>query len=152
MGASRAATTPTVRVYDASGRERDLAWAQHYYGSWVEFTQPSAGGCYRIVELREQSGPSNIDVTILDQNGNPVPNMMLRFDWPAGEVNQATNMEGKVGFALGPGSYIHDREVGGPHTIRVVCEHPSDVARNFGMLAGTPHDHLNIVFQFVPGG
>jgi CRP-like cAMP-binding protein len=145
-----AAAAPTVRVYDASGRERDLAWAQHYYGSWVEFAQPANGGCYRIVELREQSGPSNIDVTILDENGNPVPNMMLQFDWPAGEVNQATNQEGKVGFALGPGSYIHDREVGGPHTIRVVCEYPSDVARNFGMLAGTPHDHLNIVYQFVP--
>jgi CRP-like cAMP-binding protein len=147
-----AAAAPTVRVYDRYGAERDLAWAQHYYGAWIEYGQPANGGCYRIVELREQSGPSNIDVTVLDENGNLVPNLTLRFDWPAGEVSQATNAEGKVGFALGPGSYIHDREVGGPHTIRAVCEYPSDVARNFGMLAGTPHDHLNIVFQFVPTG
>jgi CRP-like cAMP-binding protein len=151
MGASRA-TAPQVKVYDRNGLVRDLAWAQHYYGAWIQFAQPMGGACYRVVELRERSGPSNIDVTILDENGMPVPNMMLRFDWPGGEVEQATNGEGKVGFPLGPGSYIYDREVGGPHTIRVVCEHPSDVASNFGMLAGTPHDHLDIVFQMVRRG
>jgi CRP-like cAMP-binding protein len=151
MAASRA-TAPEVKVYDRYGLVRDLAWAQHYYGAWIEFGQPKGGACYRVVELTERSGPSNIDVTVLDENGEPVPNMMLLFDWPGGEVQQATNVEGKVGFALGPGSYIYDREVGGPHTIRVVCEHPSDVASNFGMLAGTPHDHLDIVFQMVRPG
>ena len=151
MGASRL-PEPTVRVVDADGRERDLAWVQHTYGSWIEFAQPAGGGCYRIVELRERIGPSNIDVWVLDETGNPVPNMMLRFDWPAGEVDQATNTEGKVGFALGMGSYIHDPHAGGPHTIRAVCEYPSDVARNFGMLAATNHRHLDIVIQFVPTG
>ncbi len=102
------------------------------------------------MELKERIGPSNIDVWILDENGDPVPNMMLRFDWPEGEVEQATNGEGKVGFPLGMGSYIHDRQFGGPHSIRVVCEHPSDVARAFGMLAATNHRHLDVVFQFVP--
>lgn len=151
MGAPSAAP-PEVRVFDTSGRPRDLAWAQHYYGAWVEFAQPAGGACMRVVELRERSGPSNIDVWVLDENGEPVPNMLLRFDWPGGEVQQPTNAEGKVGFALGPGSYIYDREVGGPHTIQLVCEYPSDVARNFGMLAGTPHDHLDIVFQLVRTG
>ncbi len=150
MGAARAA--PEVRVLDRYGMVRDLAWAQHYYGTWIEFTQPARGACYRIVELRERSGPSNIDVTVLDENGDPMPNVMLHFDWPGGEVQQATNGEGKVGFALGPGSYIYDREVGGPHCIRVLSDYPSDVARNCGMLAGTPHDHLDIVMQLVRTG
>lgn len=148
MGAART-STPTVRVFDASGRARDLAWAQRSYGAWIESGQPSGGACYRIVELRERSGPSNIDVLVLSENGEPVPNITVRFDWPDGAVTEDTNLEGRVGFALGMGSYIHDREVGGPHTIQVLCEHPSDIARNFGMLAGTPHDHLDIVFQLV---
>ncbi len=150
MGTARGA--PEVRVLDRYGMARDLAWAQHYYGTWIEFSQPGGGACYRIVELRERSGPSNIDVTVLDQNGDPMPNVMLYFDWPGGEVQQATNGEGKVGFALGPGSYIYDREVGGPHSIRVLSDYPSDVARNCGMLAGTPHDHLDIVMQLVRTG
>ncbi len=149
MSAARA-PMPTVRVVDANGLQRDLAWVRDTYGSYVEFGQPAGGGYYRIVELKERIGPSNIDVWILDENGDPVPNMMLRFDWPEGEVEQATNGEGKVGFPLGMGSYIHDRQFGGPHSIRVVCEYPSDVARAFGMLAATNHRHLDVVFQFVP--
>ena len=151
MAASRA-TAPEVKVYDRYDLVRDLAWAQHYYGAWIEFAQPGGGESYRIVELRERSGPSNIDVTVLDENGDPAPNVMLHFNWPGGEVQQATNGEGKVGFALGPGSYIYDREVGGPHCIRVLSDYSSDVARNCGMLAGTPHDHLDIVFQLMRTG
>jgi CRP-like cAMP-binding protein len=151
MGAGRAAA-PTVKVFDMNGRPQDLDWANRKYGAWIEFAQPVAGTCFRLVEMRERSGPSNIDVWLLDENGDPIPNMTVRFDWPGEEVVQATNAEGKVGFALGMGSYIHDARVGGPHTIRVLCEHPSDVARNMGHLAGTPHDHLDIVFQLVRSG
>jgi CRP-like cAMP-binding protein len=151
MGSARVAA-PTVRVYDMDGLPRDLEWANSKYGGWIDTAQPSGGACFRIVELRERSGPSNIDVWVLDENGSPIPNMMLRFDWPGEEVLQATNAEGKVGFALGMGSYIYDAHVGGPHTIRVVCEYPSDVAMNWGHLAGTPHDHLDITYQLVRSG
>ncbi len=150
MGAGRA-SAPEVRVVDMDGRPRDLAWAQAKYGSWVEFAQCVGGTCYRLVELRERSGPSNIDIWVQDENGNPLPNVMVRVDWPGGEWPHPTNTEGKVGFGMGMGSYIHDCRVGGPHTIQVVGEYPSDEARNFGMLAGTPHDHLDLVFQLVRG-
>jgi hypothetical protein len=151
MGSARAAA-PTVKVYDMNGLPRDLDWANRKYGAWIEFAQPSAGTCFRLVEMRERSGPSNIDVWLKDENGNPIPNMTVRFDWPGDEVVQATNAEGKVGFPLGRGSYIYDARVGGPHTIKVLCEYPSDVARNMGHLAGTPHDHLDITFQLVRQG
>jgi CRP-like cAMP-binding protein len=151
MGAGRTAA-PTVSVYDMDGLPRDLDYVNSKYGGWIDFAQPSGGACFRIVELKERSGPSNIDVWVLDENGEPIPNMMLRFDWPGEEVTQATNAEGKVGFALGMGSYIYDPRVGGPHTIRVVCEYPSDVAMNWGHLAGTPHDHFDIVYQLVRSG
>jgi hypothetical protein len=151
MGSARAAA-PTVKVYDMNGLPRDLDWANSKYGGWIDQAQPSGGACFRIVELRERSGPSNIDVWVLDESGSPIPNMMLRFDWPGEEITQVTNAEGKVGFALGMGSYIYDARVGGPHTIRVVCEYPSDVAMNWGHLAGTPHDHLDITYQLVRSG
>ncbi len=151
MGTGRV-TTPTVRVYDMDGIPRDLDWANSKYGGWIDYGQPSGGACFRIVELKERSGPANIDVWVLDEDGNPMPNMMLRFDWPGEEVLQATNVEGKVGFALGMGSYIYDPRVGGPHTVRLECEYPSDVAMNWGHLAGTPHDHLDIVFQLARSG
>ncbi len=151
MGAGKAAP-PTVRVFDMNGQPQDLDWANQKYGAWIEFAQPSGGACFRIVELRERSGPANIDVWLKDESGNPMPGMTLRFDWPGEEVLQMTNTEGKVGFALGMGSYIYDPHVGGPHTIRVICEYPSDVARNWGHLAGTPHDHLDIVYQLVRSG
>jgi hypothetical protein len=151
MGAGRAAA-PTVRVYDMNGLPQNLDWANQKYGGWIDYGQPSGGACFRIVELKERSGPSNIDVWVKDENGNPLPNITLRFDWPGEEVFQATDVEGKVGFALGMGSYIYDARVGGPHTIRLECEYPSDVAMNWGHLAGTPHDHLDIVYQLVRSG
>jgi hypothetical protein len=147
-----AAKPPPVTVLDRDGRVRDLAWANRTYGGWIEYAGPAAGSCFRIVELEEISGPSSVDVLVLDEDKNPVPNMLVRFDWPGGLVEQPTNQEGKVGFGMGHDSYILDPTVGGAHTLRVVCEHPSDVARNWGMLAATPHDHLNIVFQLVRTG
>jgi CRP-like cAMP-binding protein len=144
-----AARPPTVKVFDRNGIQRDLAWAQQTYGGWIEYAQPAAGACFRIVELDEISGPSSVEVLVLDEDGNPASNMMVRFGWPGDTTEQPTNGEGKVGFGMGHDSYVLDPNIGGAHTLQVVCEHPSDVARNWGMLAGTPHDHLNIVFQLV---
>jgi len=136
------------------GLPRDLDWARSKYGSWVEFAQPAGGGCYRVVELQERSGPSNIDVWVLDEAGNPIPNTLVRVEWPGGEDVKATALDGKrdPGFALGPGCYIHDPRYGGAITISIEGPYPSDQARNLGMLAGTPHDHLDIVFKLVRTG
>jgi hypothetical protein len=80
-----------------------------------------------------------------------MPNVMVRVEWPGGEDVQPCGLEGKrdPGFALGPGCYIHDPKVGGAITISVDGQYPSDKARNMGMLAGTPHDHLEVVFKLV---
>jgi len=151
MGAGMAAG-PTVEVFDMNGQPRDLAWVQGKYGSFLEFAQPAGGGIYRIVELREHSGPAAIDVWVLDENGNPTPGVMVRFEWPGDGVEQLTEWDGKRGFGLGPGTYIHDPKVGGACCISIVGEYPSDRGRNLGHLAGTPHDHIDIVFQLVRTG
>jgi hypothetical protein len=151
MGAGRPAA-PTVRVFDMNGQPRDLAWVQEKYGSFLEFAQPAGGGIYRIVELREHSGPAAIDVWVLDQNGSPMPGVMVRFEWPGEQVDQPTEADGKRGFGLGPGTYILDAHVGGACIVSILGEYPSDRARNLGHLAGTPHDHIDVVFQLVRSG
>jgi hypothetical protein len=151
MGAGRPAA-PTVRVFDMDGQPRDLAWVQQKYGSFLEFAQPAGGGIYRIVELREHSGPASIDVYVLDENGAPMPNVMIRFEWPGDGVEQPTEADGKRGFGLGPGTYILDAHVGGACCISVISQYPSDRARNMGHLAGTPHDHIDVVYQLVHTG
>jgi CRP-like cAMP-binding protein len=151
MGAARPAA-PTVKVYDMNGVPRDLAWMQSKYGSFLEFAQPAGGGIYRIVEIREHSGPASIDVWVLDENDTPIPGVMIRFEWPGGYVEQPTEQDGKRGFGLGPGTYILDPKVGGACCISVVGQYPSDRARNMGHLAGTPHDHLDVVFKVVHTG
>jgi hypothetical protein len=151
MGAGRPAA-PTVRVFDMDGQPRDLAWVQQKYGSFLEFSQPAGGGIYRIVELREHSGPAAIDVWVLDHNSSAMPGVMVRFEWPGDHVDQPTEADGKRGFGLGPGTYIHDPHVGGACIVSILGEYPSDRARNLGHLAGTPHDHLDVVFQLVRSG
>jgi len=151
MGAGRSAA-PTVRVFDMNGQPRDLAWVQQKYGSFLEFAQPAGGGIYRIVELTEHSGPASIDVHVADQNGSPMPNVMIRFEWPGDRVEQPTEADGKRGFGLGPGTYILDAHVGGACCVSVVGQYPSDRARNLGHLAGTPHDHIDVVYQLVRSG
>lgn len=153
MAAARPAP-PSVTVTDMDGLARDLDWARSKYGAWVEFAQPRGGGCYRLVELRERSGPSNIDVWVLDEAGNPMPNALVRVEWPAGDDIKPTALDGKrdPGFALGPGCYIHDPKYGGAITISIEGQYPSDEARNLGMLAGTPHDHFDLVFKLVRTG
>ena len=151
MGAGRAAP-PSVQVFDMDGLPRDLAWAQSKYGSFLEFAQPAGGGIYRIVEIREHSGPASIDVWVLDQNGSPMPGVMIRFEWPGEYVEQPTEQDGKRGFGLGPGTYILDARVGGACGISVVGQYPSDRARNMGHLAGTPHDHLDVVYKLIRTG
>ena len=150
-GAGRAAP-PSVQVYDMNGVQRDLAWAQSKYGSFLEFAQPAGGGIYRIVEIREHSGPAAIDVWVLDENGTPMPGVMIRFEWPGDGVEQPTEQDGKRGFGLGPGTYILDAKVGGACCISVVGQYPSDRARNMGHLAGTPHDHLDVVYKLIRTG
>jgi CRP-like cAMP-binding protein len=151
MGAGRSAA-PTVRVFDMDGQPRDLAWVQEKYGSFLEFAQPAGGGVYRIVELREHSGPASIDVYVKDQNGSPMPNVMIRFEWPGDHVDQPTEADGKRGFGLGPDTYIFDPHVGGACIVSVLGQYPSDRARNLGHLAGTPHDHIDVYYQLVLSG
>ncbi|MFH1438290.1 MAG: hypothetical protein ABIJ56_21455 [Pseudomonadota bacterium] len=152
-------------VFDMEGVERDLAWLAAEYGSQFQRADMERicvpGGVYRLTEFREREGPSNIDVTVFDEGGSPIASLPVAFYWPdAPETSREdewypvkftgiTNDEGRVGFALGGGSY-HGPGEGGPHAIWVSDEtYPGDLADRLGMLVGTNHRHLDLTFVLM---
>lgn len=142
-------TPGTVVVYDMYGNVRDLNWAWEKYGVWIEEASPGPdGSVFRIVELREQSGPANIDVWVLGEGGGPMAGVTVRKSWPDGQVEQTTDLDGRTGFGMGGGDK-HPEGTSGALSFEVVASVPSDVGRGFGWLGGTEHDHLNIVFRLM---
>lgn len=125
---------------------------------------------YRLIELWEQSGNSSLKTQVLDEHGNPIPNIgvafywpdapdppepetkVTSFDWHRNFIHGPTNVNGDVGPGMGHGAY-HGRGEGGPHAVWVrEWQIPSDICEKLGMLAGTPHDHLDQKFQLMIAG
>jgi hypothetical protein len=134
-----------LKVYDMYGVERTYQWAVDKYGVHVE---QISGWAYHCVELRERTGPSSVDVWVYQSNGSPAVNVRVEFYWPSGMDVQYTEASGRVGFAYGPGSYIYDPAVGGPHWLVVKDASSCDAVSRLGMLAGTPHDHLDVSYKY----
>jgi hypothetical protein len=72
----------------------------------------------------------------------------VEFHLPGDLAVGYTDAAGRVGFAYGPGSYIHDPAAGGPHWLVVKNPSSCDAVSRLGMLAGTVHDHLNVSYRF----
>ena len=144
-----ATPTPTgpvgLKVYDMYGVERSYEWAVQKYGVLV---QQRSGWSYHCVELRERSGPSSLDVWVYRANGLPASGVRAEFHWPGDMAVQYTDTSGKAGFGYGPGSWIYDPAVGGPHWLVIANETSCDAVSRLGMLAGTPHDHLDVSYRY----
>jgi len=134
-----------LKVYDVYGVERTYEWAVQKYGVRVE---QISGWAYHCVELRERSGPSSLEVWVYQSDGLPASNVRVEFHWPGDMAVEYTETSGKAGFGYGPGSWIYDPAVGGPHWLVVVNETSCDAVSRLGMLAGTPHDHLDVSFRY----
>lgn len=133
-----------LRVYDMYGVERSYQWAVDKYGVLVE---QIGGWAYHCVELRERSGPSSLDVWVFRADGLPAPNVRVEFYWPTGMDVRYTEASGKAGFGYGPGSWIWDPTVGGPHWLVVNSASTCDAVSRLGMLAMTNHDHLDVSYR-----
>ncbi len=163
---------PTPRAPCAAG---DMAWVATEYGMeltraddpWVD----AHGAVYRLIALVERLGPSNIDVFVVDQDGAPIADTPVAFyydslrnparpdEWYPVKVEAITDVQGRAGFALGPGAYLDTCGGGGPHAIWVSepgvapdTTVASDLADRLGMLGGTNHRHLDLLFQRVSPG
>jgi lysozyme len=163
-----------IKVFDASGTERDWAWVLAEFGPLnLRLAEPVAmadGSLQKValVEVREQFGPANINVNLDNLDGSPVAGINVAWYWPDAPLlpaippptsvweNRAhygpTNSEGVIGFALSSDAYYYwpDRNEAGPHGIWVLAPgHPSDGLFGLGMIAGTDHRHLNLRFKVV---
>lgn len=134
-----------LKVYDMYGVERTYQWAVNKYGVLVE---QIGGLAYHCVELRERSGPSSLDVWVYRADGLPAPNVRVEFHWPCDMAVAYTEATGKAGFGYGPGSWIYDPAVGGPHWLVIENTSSCDAVSRLGMLAGTPHDHLDVSYRY----
>jgi hypothetical protein len=134
-----------LKVYDVDGIERTYQWAVNKYGVRVE---QIGGWGYHCVELRERSGPSSVEVWVYEANGLPAGNVRVEFHWPGDMAVAYTESSGKAGFGYGPGSWITDPAVGGPHWLVVDDTSNCDAVSRLGMLAGTPHDHLDVSYRY----
>lgn len=143
----------------------DMAWVATEYGSEVRRAE-AAGEVYRLVEIAERVGPSSIDVFVVDGGGAPLEGITVAFTWPdapnpsrpdewyPGKVTATTDDRGRAGFSLAASAYLSSCGGGGPHAIWVSMQGatpdtsiPSDLADRLGMLGGTNHRHLDLMFQ-----
>ena len=151
----------------------DMTWAVAEYGVEIgrfsDEALAAAGHGYRLVELSEREGPSNIDVFVVDELGDPIAGLPVAFyfstapdpsnpdEWYPVKVSGVTEVDGRVGFALTASAYLDACGGGGPHAIWVSepgaapqTTIPSDLADRLGMLGGTNHRHLDLLFQRTP--
>jgi hypothetical protein len=153
----------------------DMTWVGSEYGSEVQRADSAwadeHGAVYRLAALVERVGPSNIDAFVVDQAGAPLPGIPVAFyydsletpsrpdEWYPVKLEAVTDAQGRAGFALGSGAYLPACGAGGPHAVWVSepGEPPdttvaSDLADRLGMLGGTNHRHLDLLFQRVDAG
>lgn len=145
----------------------DMDWMGAEHGSTVTRADVSGVALYRLVAFVEREGPSNIDVLVVGPDAAPLEGIEVAFyystapetsrpdEWYPVKVTGVTEADGIVGFAIGGGAYYGCGE-GGPHAIWVSepgtgadTTVPSDLADHLGMLVGTNHRHLDIIFQRV---
>jgi len=134
-----------MRVYDEAGNTKDYQWAVDKYGILVEQVN---GEGWHVTQIRERCGPSNLDIWFYDKNGQPVINLPVSFWWPDGKGTSNTGVDGKVGFPYYRGAYFDPANPGGPHWITVDDGNPFDAVSRLGMIAGTFHCHLDLVFTW----
>lgn len=148
----------------------DMAWVKSEYGTEVKRADGGAvadsGTVYRLVAFSEREGPSNIDVFVTDGAGQPISGVAVAFyfssapetsrpdEWYPVKVSTKTGADGRAGFALASSAYLPSCGGGGPHAIWIsepaISQDqsiPSDLADKLGMLGGTNHRHLDILFQ-----
>jgi len=151
-----------VRVFDASGNERDLEWAKKKYNIIVNEC-PRDVDHWELVELHEKvSCAATLTVYVIGERIEKVPAAFYWDDapdpapgeWKPRKKVQATNEEGQTGFGMGPGAFYHPQLEHGPHSAWIsqpIKGIPSDELDGIGMVGGTNHDHIDPTFEFIKG-
>jgi hypothetical protein len=151
---------PGVTVKDISAQVRDWRWVQQTFGG-VAIQETSScpdGAVYAVTTLWEFHDTA-LRVTVLDRNGNLVPNVPVAFfgfeastetiDTPGACRPNAhieyTNQDGEANVPMGWGSaYIPP--AAGYHAVWIMNS-SSDCVTGLGMVDYTNHWHLNVTFR-----
>lgn len=145
-----------------------LTWLKDIYG--IQLTRApaaevsKAGAVYRLVEYAEREGPVAIEVWVVDEAGAKLPNTKVTFCYPAvkGSGNALTcsankvavkvKAQGHADFTMTGSGYT---KCGQPGPYAAWIDEPgvpSDRVYGLGMLGGTNHRHINLLFQRVKAG
>lgn len=148
-----------VEVIDFDGLPTTWDWLTDYFGSVQLTTGSGTASVYKVVAV---SGPASLSIYVVDGSDNPVQDVPVIFHWadaptlPA-EYQQCgltrgiveeTEPDGKVGFAMGGGSYYFPPD-SGPHTVWVGVG-GTDCFAGLGMVGLTEHDHIDSHWRLGP--
>jgi len=147
---------PALTIYDLNGLERDWEWLTTTFGA---VTLDRGTGAAAVTVLRAIEGPATLVIHVENPEGSPMENVPVVFYWPDADPlppeQQAcgldrgivgnTNIDGDVGFGMGPGAY-YTPPGAGPHIVWVAVE-GTDCLRGMGMLGRTNHIHLDSVWR-----
>lgn len=162
-----------ITVYDWQGNQRDLAYLRGKYGNFIiQEAAEGEGPAYKIALLREKvSTAAALVVRVVDDQGQPLPEVRVAWYWPdapgdpkAGPLGGVpsgmtpnrcetglTNINGDVGFGMGPGAYYWPNQ--GQTGLHATWIHGSttrsDLILGLGMVAATNHDHFDVEFAYV---
>ena len=145
-----------------------LKWLADIYG--VQLTRApaaevsKAGKTFRLVEYAEREGPVAIEVWVVDEAGAKLPGTKVTFCYPVvmgagGALTCGTNKvavnvkaQGHADFTMTGSGYTKCGQPG-PYAAWIDKPGvPSDMVYGLGMLGGTNHRHVNLLFQRVKAG
>lgn len=153
-------------VYDQNGNEQSWGWLVTNFGPVAVERSAAAGGqVFRIVELRDSEGPAVLNVTVRGADSQPLAGVNVARYWPDAPqlpdwpppisrwqprgVFGETKPDGTIGFGIGRGDYYWPPK-GGVSAVWVAdARGPSDMMTGLGMLGGTNHRHVDVVYQLV---
>lgn len=105
--------------------------------------------------------PTATICAVRDEKGQPLPGIDVVFWyssapelpgagwWEQGDVGTTKLENGCADFAMGGGAYYDPAHTKGPHDLWIYGEGASQIISGLGMIAGTNHRHLDVVFQRV---
>jgi hypothetical protein len=130
-----------------------------------EIKDPPQGA--QLAAAASPAATNTLIVSTRGANGRPAAGVNVAWYWPDAPENPAamptnglplqvrpnravigpTNDNGDAGFGMGRGAYYWPtRDEIGPHAAWIAGAN-SDVILGLGMIAGTAHDHIDVIFQ-----
>lgn len=142
-----------MRIYDDQGQERDREWLATMFGPQLRVDSTQGSPAFHVVELRASTSEAAI-VTVLDDNGNPLPGITVVYAHTGGDprFREKTDQNGQIAVPLLEGFRYGVPSNEGPCHAGIPDEH-TDVIYGLGevIVPGGDNRHLDVTFQRLSG-